>query len=124
MHSFLSSGPLFHVGVGLGILALIFTVVVFIFIQLQYNQKRSSSSVPSSTHPADSLNHSTLNITQSDSLNYCSVLFIRNHNCSVKNSEMFEMNPNETLYSSVQTPHRSNITDPNSLIYSRVSKGL
>ncbi|KAK9981707.1 hypothetical protein ABG768_001231 [Culter alburnus] len=120
-----TTGPLFYVGVGLGVLTLIFTVVVFIFIQLKYKQKRCSSSVTASTHQPDSLNHSTLNITaQSDSLNYSSVLFIRKHNCTVKNSETFEMNLNETLYSSVQTPHQLNITDPNSLIYSRVSKGL
>ncbi|XP_067260315.1 CMRF35-like molecule 8 [Chanodichthys erythropterus] len=124
MHGSALSGPLFYVGVGLGVLALIFTVI-FIFIQLKYKQKRCSSSVTASTHQPDSLNHSTLNITaQSDSLNYSSVLFIRKHNCTVKNSETFEMNLNETLYSSVQTPLQSNITDPNSLIYSRVTKGL
>ncbi|XP_050976579.1 CMRF35-like molecule 8 [Labeo rohita] len=121
------SDPLVYVGAGLGALVLIFTVVLFIFIKLKYKLKRCSSSLTSSVQP-DSLIYTTPNVTsQSDSLDYSSVKFIKKPNCSVKTSEMFEMNPNErveTLYSSVQNQHQSDITDPNSIIYSSVRKGL
>ncbi|RXN02341.1 CMRF35-like molecule 8 [Labeo rohita] len=119
--------PLVYVGAGLGALVLIFTVVLFIFIKLKYKLKRRSSCLTSSAQP-DSLIYTTPNVTsQSDSLDYSFVKFIKKPNCSVKTSETFEMNPNErvqTLYSSVQNQHQSDITDPNSVIYSSVRKGL
>ncbi len=115
-----------HVGAGLGVLVLIFTVILFIFIKLKYKQKRRSSSLTSSAHQPDCLIYTTPNVTaQTDSLSYSSVQFIKEPNCSVNTSETFEMKPNErveTLYSSVQTQHQSDITDPNS-IYSIVHKG-
>ncbi|RXN11636.1 CMRF35-like molecule 8 [Labeo rohita] len=89
------SDPLVYVGAGLGALVLIFTVVLFIFIKLKYKLKRRSSCLTSSAQP-DSLIYTTPNVTsQSDSLDYSSVKFIKKPNCSVKTSETFEMNPNE-----------------------------
>lgn len=123
---FLSSDPLVYVGAGLGALVLIFTVVLFIFIKLK--QKRHSSGLTSSAHRPDSLTYTSPTASaQSDSLNYSSVQFIRKPRCSVKTCEMFEMNPNEwaeTVYSPVRTQHQSHITDPNSVIYSSLCKGL
>ncbi|XP_042573389.1 uncharacterized protein LOC122136002 [Cyprinus carpio] len=117
--------PMVLVGAALGALVLICTVIFFILIKLK--QKRRSSSLTSSAHQPDFLIYTTPNVTaQTDSLNYSSVKFIKEPNCSVKTNEMFEMNPNEgveTLYSSVQTQHHSGIFDPNSIIYSIVHKG-
>ncbi|KAL1281366.1 hypothetical protein QQF64_000169 [Cirrhinus molitorella] len=121
------SDPLVYIGAGLSALVLIFTIVLFIFIKLK-KEKRRSSSLSLSAHQPDSLIYTTpIVIAQSDNLDYSSVQFIKKNNCGVKTSEMFEINPNEqieTLYSSVQTQHQSDITDPCSVIYSNVRKGL
>lgn len=120
------SDPLVYVGAGLGAPVLIFTVVLFIFIKLK--QKRRSSGLTSSAHRPDSLTYTSPTASaQSDSLNYSSMQFIRKPRCSVKTCEMFEINPNEwaeTVYSPVRTQHQSHITDPNSVIYSSLCKGL
>ncbi|RXN33114.1 CMRF35-like molecule 8 [Labeo rohita] len=80
------SDPLVYVGAGLGALVLIFTVVLFIFIKLKYKLKRRSSCLTSSAQP-DSLIYTTPNVTsQSDSLDYSFVKFIKKPNCSVKTS--------------------------------------
>ncbi|XP_043101283.1 uncharacterized protein LOC122349333 [Puntigrus tetrazona] len=115
---------LVHVGASFGALVLVFTVILFIFIKLKHKQKKRSSGWTPSTHQPDFPTYAALNITaQTDSLNYSSVQFVKGPDCGVKIGELFEMIPVETLYSHVQTRHRSDTTDPNPVIYSNFNKG-